>query len=302
MAPERHAAASAEPRSGAAPGRPLQGRRVAITRPREQAPALADRLRALGAEVLACPTIAIAPLEDFAALDAALARLAEYDWLILTSANGARAVLRRLAELAGAASAPWPLAPGARRPRLAAIGPATAAELERHGLRADFVPSTYVAEAIVDEIGDVAGQRLLLARADIARPALAAGLRARGARVDEVTAYRTLSGSLAEPFVQSLLSGELDAVTFTSSSTVRGLLAGLEAAGVDRAEARALLARAAVVCIGPITATTARDEGLRVDAVARQYTAEGLVEALVEWFARSAGTPGSKTDEPRAGD
>lgn len=260
---------------------PLQGRRIVVTRAREQSDTLIERLRALGAEPIPCPAIAIAPPPDFAPLDAAIARLHEYDWLIVTSANGVRALVERMTALGRDPSMPAGLAIGA-------IGPATAQELAKHGLEARFVPTAYVAEAILAEIGDVAGRRILLPRADIAREALAAGLRERGAVVDEIAAYRTVPGPGAPELAGRLRAQAIDAITFTSSSTVRYLLDGLEAAGLDRADARGLLTGAAVVCIGPITAGTAREEGLRVDAVAREYTAEGLVEALVEWFGQAA--------------
>jgi len=134
----------------------------------------------------------------------------------------------------------------------------------------------------------VAGQRILLPRADIAREALAIGLREQGARVDEIAAYRTVPGDGAPELVALLRARVIDAITFTSSSTVRYLLGGLAAAGLERAEARALFQHAAVVCIGPITAATAREEGLRVDAIAREYTGEGLVAALADWFRQAA--------------
>jgi uroporphyrinogen-III synthase len=244
---------------------PLQGKRIAVTRAEEQSMGLILRLRALGAEPIACPAIAIIPPSDFAPLDAAIRRLSEYDWLIVTSANGARALIERMAAL-GKDTAPL------ERLRIGAIGPATAEALAAHGLKASFVPATYVAEAILAEIGD------------IARETLAVGLRAKGAVVDEVAAYRTVPGPGARQLAELLRARAIDAITFTSSSTVRYLLDGLEATGLDRPAARALLAAAAVICIGPITAATAREEGLRVDAVAREYTVAGLVEALVEWF------------------
>lgn len=256
----------------------LQGRAIVVTRPAGQADGLVAQLRAHGAEPIICPAIAIAPPSDYAALDAALARLPSYDWLIFTSANGVRALLDRLAALGHDSAALASL-------RIGAIGPATAAALAARGLRADFVPSAYVAESILDEIEDVAGKRILLPRADIARDALAAGLRARGATVDALAAYRTVPGDGAPALAERLRAGRIDAVTFTSSSTVRYLLDGLDAAGVAPPEARALLNAAAIICIGPITAATAAESGLRVDAVAREYTAEGLVAMLVEWFA-----------------
>jgi uroporphyrinogen III methyltransferase/synthase len=190
--------------------RPLEGKRIVITRPEAQSGGLAMRLRELGAEPIACPAIAIAPPADYAALDAAIGGLDRYDWLIVTSANGVRALLGRMAEL-GREIAPL------RRLSIGAIGPATARALEEHGLRAGFMPTAFVAEAILDEIGDVAGQRILLPRADIAREALAVGLRAKGALVDEIAAYRTIPGDGARELVAQLQRQEIDAITFTSS-------------------------------------------------------------------------------------
>ena len=261
--------------------RSLEGKRIAITRAEEQAGGLAERLRELGAEPLLCPSIAIAPPADYAPLDAAIARLSEYDWLIVTSANGVHALLDRMTVFG---RGPESLA----HLTIGAIGPATAQALAEWGLSAGFMPSAYVAEAILAEIGDVAGRHVLLPRADIAREALAVGLRERGALVDEIAAYRTVPGAGAALLVRLLrapATRALDAITFTSSSTVRYLLDGMEQAGLARMQAATLLNELAVVCIGPITATTAREQGLRVDAVAREYTAEGLVAALVEWFA-----------------
>jgi uroporphyrinogen-III synthase len=266
--------------------RSLHGKQIAITRAEEQSAGLLAQLSALGATVVECPAIAIIPPADFAALDAAIMRLEQYNWLILTSANGVRALLDRMDTLG-------------RRPddlahlAIGAIGPATAQALAERGLLASFVPSAYVAESILAEIGDLAGQRILLPRADIARATLAIGLRALGATVDEIAAYRTVPGPGARALAEYLRAGTLDAITFTSSSTVRYLLDGLEQAGINHGEARALLNATAVVCIGPITAATASERGLRVDAVAQEYTAEGLVTALVEWFGR----PISRTND-----
>ena len=259
--------------------RSLQGKRIAITRAEEQSAGLLARLSALGAVTVVCPAIIIAPPQDFAALDAAISRLDQYDWLIVTSANGVRALLDRMAALGRNSVELAHLTIGA-------IGPATADALAERGLHAGFVPSAYVAESILAEIGDLAGKRILLPRADIARAALAVGLRELGALVDEIAVYRTLPGPGARELVGVMRAKALDAITFTSSSTVRYLLDGLEQAGVSRAEARALLNETAVVCIGPITAATASEQGLRVDAVAHEYTADGVVDALVEWFSQ----------------
>src|SRR5690348_1569258 len=145
---------------------PLQGKRIAITRAEEQASGLLARLDQLGATTIVCPTIAIIPPADFAALDAAIGRLPEYDWLIVTSANGARALLDRMGALGQQPSSLSHLSIGA-------IGPATADALAERGIKASFVPSAYVAESILAEIGDLAGKRVLLPRADIAPATLA---------------------------------------------------------------------------------------------------------------------------------
>lgn len=259
-----------------AAARSLAGKRIVITRAREQSAALSDKLRQLGAEPVECAAISIAPLLDFAELDRAILDLAGYDWVIFTSVNGVEAFLARLAQLGVGVDS------GAlRNLNIGAIGPATAAALEKAGCKPTFVPSRYVAEAIIEQIGDVQGCRVLLPRADIARKALVHGLREKGATVDEVAAYRTVHSEGGPELATLLAHGEIDAVTFTSSSTVRYTLDSLENA-VCREQAVALLNSAALVCIGPITAATAAEQGLTVSKVAAEYTLEGLVKALVE--------------------
>jgi uroporphyrinogen III methyltransferase / synthase len=250
-------------------GPPLAGRRVLVTRPEGQNAGLAGRLRELGAEPLVCPTVRIAPPEDTAPLDAAIARLAGYDWAIFTSANGVRFFWERLAAAGGNAEALAAL-------RLGAIGPATAAALAGHGLHVDFVPERYVAEGIVEGIGDVAGQRILLPRADIARRALVDGLREKGALVDEVVAYHTTAAGDGEG-TWLLPDGErIDIATFTSPSTVRNFVALLGEG--PSAEA---LAGTTIACIGPITAAAAEDLGLHADIVAAEHTVDGLIDAII---------------------
>jgi uroporphyrinogen-III synthase len=257
---------------------PLAGKRIAITRPPEQAAALAERLEALGAQTLPLATIAIAPIEDPAPLDNAIALLSSYDWLVFTSVNGVAAFAERLA----ATGRNW-AARGLAR--VAAIGPATAHALAQLGVHVDLTPDEYVAEAILDGLGNVAGQRLLLARADIARRALADELRLRGADVDEVAAYRTIIQPAAREGLQrALVDDPVDAITFTSSSTARGLLQGLEALGRDPVVA---LRGVALAAIGPITAATLREAGLEPTLVADEYTIPGLVAALVAYFTAS---------------
>jgi uroporphyrinogen III methyltransferase/synthase len=231
-------------------GTVLEGRRVVITRAAEDAAGLARRLAELGATPVVIPAIRI-EFTDPLALDAALRRLSAYDWVVFTSRNGVEAVFRRATGLTG--------------PRVAAIGPATAAALRKRGVEPSLIPDRYVTEAIIPALGEVRGLRILLPRADIAREALAAGLRERGAVVDEVAAYRTVPAARSRPALS-----DVDAVTFTSSSTVRGFLQG-----------GPVPINAKVVCIGPVTAETARAHGLTVARVAERYTEDGLVDALV---------------------
>jgi uroporphyrinogen III methyltransferase / synthase len=264
--------------------RPLLGRRVLVTRPREQASGLAAEIDDLGGEAVLFPTIEIGPAPDPAALDRAVADAGTYDWLVFTSANGVRVFFERMAALrldvrtlAGA--------------RVAAIGPETAAALERRLVRPAVVPDEYRAEGLLDALGaGVAGRRVLLPRAAGARAILPDTLRARGAVVDEVIAYAAAApaGGDVEGLRAALLAGEIDAITFTSSSTVTNFaaLVGPETvAAVARAE------RPLVACIGPVTAARAREIGLRVDVVPDAYTVPALARALVDRFCNAAGDP-----------
>jgi uroporphyrinogen III methyltransferase/synthase len=247
--------------------RPLFGRRVLVTRTRQQASELVASLRQLGAVPIELPVIEVAdPVDGGAALRACASRLSSYDWVVVTSPNGARRLLAAVADAGldvrafGAAS-------------LAAIGPGTARALAEGGLRADLVPPTSVAESLLEALPAPPpdGGRLLLARAEVARDVLPDGLRERGWSVDVVDAYRTVAPSLTDE-QRSAASGA-DIVTFTSSSTVTRLL---DLVGPDAVPK-------VVACIGPVTAATARDRGLTVDIEAAEHNVAGLVDALVAW-------------------
>jgi uroporphyrinogen-III synthase len=247
----------------------LQGRRVLVTRAREQASDLERQLQAIGAVPLAFPTIRIVPpTDDYAALDAALRQLQTFDWAVFTSVNGVQHVWQRL-EALGLSTA------DTTHLRLAAIGPATAKALAAKGLEIAVMPPHYVAESLLDAIPSPAGQRFLLPRADIARDALRTGLQAAGAEVVEVPAYHTVP---AEPTPEdwAALDRGVDIMTFTASSTVHHFVAQ-----IGRERLQRLAQNALVAAIGPITADTARSLGLRVDVVADRYTIAGLVEAMV---------------------
>jgi uroporphyrinogen III methyltransferase/synthase len=247
---------------------PLFGARVLVTRTREQASGLAQRLRSLGAIPLAFPAIAVEPLEDTAALDSALRELRRYDWIAFTSQNGVRAVLDRLHTLSLDLRALAGI-------RIVAIGPATASALRERGLRADLLPDTFSSEGVAQAMQEsgAAGSRVLLVQPDIAPPALEEGLSAAGMQVTRVAAYRTVAGDGRRADLDRLLAGGLDAVTFTSSSTVAHLLDVLDG---DTTQ----LEGALIASIGPITSATARDRGLRVDVEADEHTIDGLVAAL----------------------
>jgi uroporphyrinogen III methyltransferase/synthase len=242
--------------------RPLFGRQIVVTRAREQASELRSRLESLGAQVLELPAISVEPV------DVALPDLEEYAWLVCTSANGVAALFERGLAPAGLD------ARALGRVRVAAIGPGTAAAFAAHGIEPDLVPERYVAEALVEAFPDpeAPGDRVLLARAEVARDVLPEGLEARGYSVEVLPVYRTVR---AEPDADALgrvRAGTVDAITFTSSSTVTGFC-DLVGTVPDP--------QPTVVSIGPITSETARARGLRVDAEAEQHTIDGLVVALV---------------------
>ncbi|MGQ0539779.1 MAG: uroporphyrinogen-III synthase [Gemmatimonadaceae bacterium] len=258
---------------------PLRGRRVILTRPRDQAAPLARRLRALGAECLVLPAIAIEPPDSWAALDAALERLEQYDWLVLTSANAARAVRDRLAELRIPADRLANL-------RLAAVGPRTAAAFEGVPVASTIVAHEHVAEALAAEIPDVNGRKVLFPRGDLARDVLPTTLRARGAAVDEPIVYRTVAGDGVSQIVREIAADSCDAIVFASPSAVRIAAAALSAARLS-ISARARRGRPAVFCLGPVTSAAAGEFGIEAQGVGRADV-ESLADALVLWFAGSA--------------
>jgi uroporphyrinogen III methyltransferase / synthase len=251
--------------------RPLRGQVVAVTRARAQSSGLAARLSGLGAEVIEAPVIRIEPRPLEGDLLEAVSQIGDYALICLTSPNGVRLLFRALAETGRDARA---LA-GAK---VAAIGPGTAAELERHGVRADVVPERFVAEGLVEALAGipVEGRRVLVARAAEARSVLPDALRERGAEVDDVALYETLAEQLSAEQRDELARATY--VTFTSSSTVRFFL---DAGGELPRSAR-------LVSIGPITSETARAHGLTVHVEAQRHDIDGLVEALLEDAGESA--------------
>ena len=251
--------------------RPLYGRSIVVTRAREQASGLAQSLTELGANVIQCPTIATSPLADYSELDAAVARLAEYGWIIFTSVNGVRHFWKRLAACGRDSRA-------IGQCMVAAIGPATADALRERGIEPDFIPARYVAEGVVEgllALGPVAGVKMLLPRAAKAREVLPDELRKAGAQVDVIAAYETVpAAARKDEVLAAMQNGTLDCVTFGSSSTVENFLSLIPA---DELRAHPEVKLAA---IGPVTAKTLADNGLPCHIQPEAYTIPALVEAL----------------------
>jgi uroporphyrinogen-III synthase len=270
---------------------PLSGVRVLVGRARHQAGALSSELRRLGATVLEIPFIEIRMPQSFKPLDAAIKNLAQYDWLILTSANGVESMWERMDKLnlafpavreAHEASpfAGLTAASAARGLRIAAIGPATKKAIEKHGINVDVVPKEYIAESVVHSLRRrVKGKRVLLVRAKVARDVIPRELRRAGANVDVVEAYETVVPEASRTRLQAALENPRrrpQIVTFTSSSTVKNFVELLGARGKRTSVIGILTAS-----IGSVTSSTLRELGLSVDIAAKEFTIPGLVAAIV---------------------
>jgi len=256
--------------------RPLFGRRIVVTRAREQASGFLKTLSGLGADCIEFPTIEVVPPESWDPLDAAIRQLSRYDWLLFTSANGVKYFLERLdnggkdvRDLRGL--------------RIGAIGPGTAGAWSAMGIKPDLVPDEYRAEAVVEAMArfGVKGRKILLPRAVKAREILPEALREMGAEVDVVPAYRTVRPAHDVKRVEGMFErGEIHMITFTSSSTVTnfmGMFKGKEE------KVREWMEPVIVACIGPITAKTAEKLGFQVDIMPPAYTIDSLTEAIVAY-------------------
>jgi uroporphyrinogen III methyltransferase/synthase len=256
--------------------RPLFGKRILVTRTREQAGRFAELLEGQGAEVVEVPLIEIAPPESWEPVDRAIDRLETYEWVIFTSTNGVEEFFRRLRALRR----------DARRlgnARICAIGPATAASLERHQIIPDVVPAEFRAEGVIEKLApyDLQGAKILLPRAEVARDLLPKELEARGATVEVVPVYRTVKSPTAADVLKPLLQDRrIDLVTFTSSSTVTNFVEALA-----QEDLKAMCDGIRIACIGPITKDTAERAGLTVDIMPQQYTIPTFAEAIAEYFA-----------------
>jgi uroporphyrinogen III methyltransferase/synthase len=267
---------------------PLFGQRIVITRPREEACRAAATLESLGAEVLLAPTVEVTRITDSAPLDAAIERLADYDWLVFTSVNGVRFFVRRLEERGLDLRCLGHV-------KLAAIGPKTAEALARFHLRADLVPGSYRSEALAEALGRVAfGRKVLLARADRGRTLLKDELK-QLADVDQVAVYHNTDvDSLSEAVIERILDGTVDWISLTSSAITERLYALLP----DRARRR-VGHEVRLASLSPVTSATAAHLGWSVAAQAVHYTWDGLVQALVERIAADRhDRPGHATSPP----
>jgi uroporphyrinogen III methyltransferase / synthase len=245
----------------------LSGKRILVTRPRVQSVDFIEKIITLGAVPVIFPTIEISPVNDTTQLDKAIIHLNNYHWVIFTSVNGVAVFWDRLSAMGKGNNDLLGI-------QIAAIGPATANALSEKGIRPDFVPEEYVAEAILPGLGDVRGKKVLLPRAEIARKALLDALINQGAIADEIAIYRTLP---VNPDPQAFVELEkgIDIATFTSSSTVTNYFDLTGERALD------LLKEAVIACIGPITAETARTLGLEVTIIAEEYTVDGLIDAIL---------------------
>jgi uroporphyrinogen III methyltransferase/synthase len=253
----------------------LVGKKILVTRAREQSGDFATRLKKLGAEIIEFPTIEIVPPTRWKELDRAIDRLKSYDWILFTSANGVHFFWQRLKERGRAPHLPPSL-------KVCAIGPVTAKQLKERGVSVHYIPKEFIAESILEGFGKkfINGKRILLARAKKARDILPKGLRKMGAEVDVVEAYRTLRPKGGSKKLKKILKdGKMDVITFTSSSTVNHFAELLKKENLKK-----LLREIAIACIGPVTARTVKEWGLKTQIQPRQYTIPGLTRAIVEYF------------------
>jgi uroporphyrinogen III methyltransferase/synthase len=256
--------------------KPLLGKRIVITRAREQAEELSRILRGYGAHVIEFPTIKIVPPDSWGPVDRAIGNLKTYHWIIFTSTNGVKFFLKRL-QLKRRRLTEF------NHLRFCAIGPRTAQEIEKTGARVDVVPDRYYAEALVQRLGseELEGRRILLARAKKARDLVPKELRTLGATVDVVEVYQTVMPNVSKGEIERVFQRDrIDLITFTSSSTVNHFVHMYEEEGGLKNP----LAGVAIAAIGPITADTLQRRGITPHIIPNSFTIRALTEAIVDYF------------------
>ena len=267
-------------------------KRILVTRPRAQADEFAEKLRRAGFEPIFFPVIEIQPIEDNPVLTEALDKLDGYEWVVFTSANAVKVFFDVIRKNEATGRQSHPTTPRLLRgvymeqrrsarsdttPKVAAIGPKTAEALQAQGVTPDFVPDKYISDSILPGLGDIQGKWILLPRAEIACKALPEAITRAGGIVHEIAIYRTLPAR-PDPSGLAALQAGVDWITFTSPSTVRNFIEIVRSHHMDPFH---LAGDPKVACIGPITEQAAREEGFRVERVAEKYTADGLVQALL---------------------
>jgi len=252
----------------------LNRKRIIITRPRKLTQSFAKALRALGAAPILFPTIDISPVKDATCLDRALNHLAGYDWLVMSSANAVEAVWARLRALQ-IRELPETL-------KFASVGPKTAASLTKMGVQSNFVPKEYKAEAVLPGLGDLEERWVLLPTADRARDVLPEAISKAGGVAHVVTAYHTVPTQPDPDGLNALREG-VDVITFTSPSTVTNFITLSENAGLDP---NRMPGNPKIACIGPITANALYENGMGVDIQAQEYTEEGLISVIQDYFSQ----------------
>ena len=252
--------------------KPLLGKKILITRSSEQASELCTKLENLGAEIVHLPTIRILPPERYNGLDKAISELNKYDWIIFTSSNGVDSFFTRLKQKGKDLDS-------LSNTKICAIGPATAQKIESYNLKVDLEPKQFTSEEIVKRFKPILSQqgklRILLPRSDIAPDLLPNELKKLGAEVKQVVAYRTVKErNMPRSIKQMLKNGQIDIITFTSSSTVKNFFYLIKK--------EELHPRIKFASIGPVTTKTVEQLDLKIEIQAREYTAEGLVKAILQ--------------------
>lgn len=264
------------------PLKPLQNRTVLLACSDKKADALAAGLAGMGAKVLHLPVIELRALEDTRPLDSALARLQEYSWIIFTSSHGVRFFMRRLQGIESFDRAKT-------MPKICAIGPATAKDVRDFGYEVALIPEQFVAEGVVAAIGkysgglqSLAGQRILIARAEEGRELLPAALTASGSHVDVVACYRNVRADPHPDFVRQIRNAPIDLIVFTSSSTVRNMV---DILGPE--DGKRMLLDSVVAVLGPITGDAVESFGKRAEILPEENTIVSLVEAIRLYYGRN---------------